>query len=139
MERQMTTPHEIFNPDTLSPPVGFAHAVAATPGRIVHVGGQAGHDPTGSLVGATVAEQFDRAAANVVEALAAAGARPEHLVSLHIYVTDLAAYRSSLGELATAYRSHFGRHYPAIALFGVTELFDPEAKVELVGAAVVPS
>jgi enamine deaminase RidA (YjgF/YER057c/UK114 family) len=35
-------------------------------------------------------------------------------------------------------RRHLGRHYPATALFGVTELFDPAALVELVCTAVVP-
>ena len=139
MGRQVRSPHEIVNPSTLPAPVGFAHAVAAKPGRVVHVGGQVGHDRTGSIVAETVAAQFERAAANVVEALAAAGAVPQHLVSLHIYVTDIQDYRSSLEEIGAAYRMHFGRHYPAIALFGVTELFDPRAKVELVGTAVIPS
>ncbi len=134
----MTTPHEIVNPDALPPAIGFSHAVVAAPGRTVHLGGQTGHDRSGSLPGDTVSEQFDRAAANVVQALAAAGAAPEHLVSLQIYVTDLEAYRAELKELGTAYRRHFGRHYPAIALFGVAGLFDPDAKVELVATAVVP-
>jgi enamine deaminase RidA (YjgF/YER057c/UK114 family) len=138
MERTMTTPHRIVNPESLAAPVGFSHAVSAAPGRTVHVGGQAGHDGTGELVGHSVVEQFDRSAANVVEALVAAGARPEHLVSLHIYVTDVPEYRSSLTQLATIYRRHFGRHYPAVALFGASELFDPAAKVELVAVAVVP-
>jgi hypothetical protein len=32
----------------------------------------------------------------------------------------------------------FGRHYPPLALFGIDELFDPSAFVELVCLAVVP-
>lgn len=134
----MTTPHRMVNPETLPPPVGFAHAVAAAPGRLVFLGGQTAHDREGRLPGESVVEQFDRAAANVVEALAAAGARPEHLVSVQIFVTSAEEYRASLGELGAVYRRHFGRHYPAIALFGVTALVDPQAKVELVGIAVVP-
>jgi len=35
-----------------------------------------------------------------------------------------------------AYRRHFGRHYPAMALLEVSRLFDPEAKVELMAIAV---
>ena len=35
------------------------------------------------------------------------------------------------------WRAHFGRHYPAMGLFGVTELVDPAAKVELMGVAVL--
>jgi enamine deaminase RidA (YjgF/YER057c/UK114 family) len=36
------------------------------------------------------------------------------------------------------YRRHLGRHYPAMALFGVTGLFDPACRVELMCIAVVP-
>jgi hypothetical protein len=36
------------------------------------------------------------------------------------------------------WRKHFGRHYPAVALLGVAELFDEAAKIELVGTAVIP-
>jgi enamine deaminase RidA (YjgF/YER057c/UK114 family) len=127
-----------LNPPTLAAPAGFSHAVVAAPGRTIYLGGQAAHDASGNLVGDSIAEQFARAAANVVAALDAAGARPEHLVSMQIYVTDAEAYRGALADLSVAYREHFGRHYPAIALFEVTGLFDPAAMVELVCIAVVP-
>jgi enamine deaminase RidA (YjgF/YER057c/UK114 family) len=130
--------HEIFNPPGLAPPVGYSHAVAARPGRLVHLGGQAGLDASGALAGDDLGAQFDQAASNLVAALAAAGGSPEDLVSLHIYVTDVADYRRKLEELGEIYRRHFDRHYPALALFGVGELFDPGALVELVGVAVVP-
>ena len=134
----MTSPHEMLNPDDLPPPTGFSHAVVASAGRTVYLGGQTGHDRDGAVVGQAMSEQFRQAAANVVTALAAAGGSPEHLVSMTIYVTDVAAYRDALEELGAAYREHFGRHYPAIALFEVSALFDPAAKVELVCTAVVP-
>ncbi len=134
----MTTPHRLVNPHSLAPPVGFAHAVVAVPGRTVCLGGQTAQGPDGRVRGATVAEQFDVAAANVVEALAAALARPEHVVSLLILVTDIGEYRASLEELGSIYRRHFGRHYPAMALFEVAALLDPAAKVELLAQAVIP-
>jgi enamine deaminase RidA (YjgF/YER057c/UK114 family) len=55
-----------------------------------------------------------------------------------VYTTDAAVYRAVLPELGAAYRRHLGRHYVATALFEVAGLFDPAAKVELVGIAVVP-
>lgn len=134
----MSTPHRIINPSSLAPPVGFSHAVVAAPGRTVFLGGQAAHDATGKLAGTTILEQLDAAAANVVEALAAAGGLPEHLVTIQIFVTDVAAYRSSLKQAASIYQNRFGRHYPAVALFEVSGLFDPNAKVELLCVAVVP-
>ena len=135
----MTTPHHIFNPEALAPPVGYSHAVSAGPGRTVYLGGQTGHDGDGKLVSDDLVEQFEKAASNVVVALKAAGARPEHLVSLQIFVTDASEYTEVLSELAHGYREHLGSHYPAVSLFEVSRLFDPEAKVELVGIAVVPS
>ena len=130
--------HEIVTAPGLAEPVGFAHAVVAAPGRTVYLGGQTAQGPDGAIVGSTMAEQFDRAAGNVVAALAAAGGTPEHLVSLIIYTTAVAEYRAALKELGPLWRRHFGRHYPAVALLGVAELFDEAAKVELVGTAVIP-
>jgi enamine deaminase RidA (YjgF/YER057c/UK114 family) len=132
------SPHRIVNPESLAPPVGYAHAVVAATGRTIYLGGQTAHDADGVLRGDTLAEQFEMAADNLVRALAAAGGRPEHLVSMQIYVTDAAAYRSSLGDIGTVYRRFFGPHFPAMALLEVSGLFDPAAKVELVATAVVP-
>jgi enamine deaminase RidA (YjgF/YER057c/UK114 family) len=122
MERPM-----IVNPPDLPEPVGYAHAVVA--GGTVYLGGQIGE-------GSTLVEQFDAAAAKVVTALRAAGGGPDDLVSLVVYTTDMAEYRASRGELAQVWRRHFGRRYPAIALVGVSELVEPDAKVELMGVAV---
>jgi enamine deaminase RidA (YjgF/YER057c/UK114 family) len=55
-----------------------------------------------------------------------------------IYTSDIEDYRSRLREIGEAYQRAFGKHYPPMALFGITELFDPAAKVELVCVAVVP-
>lgn len=132
------TPHGVVNPADLSPAVGFAHAVVSAPGRVVYLGGQTAALADGTIAGVSLAEQFDRAAANIATALAACGAGPHHLVQLTIYTTDVPAYRAALRDIGAAYRRHFGRHFPATALFGVSELFDRAALVELVGVAVVP-
>lgn len=132
------TPHHLVNPPELVAPIGFSHAVVSGLGRSVHLGGQTGHRPDGTIPDGLVA-QYEAAVANVATALAAAGARPEHLVSLHVYTTDAAAYRDHLSELGAAHRAALGRHYPAMALFEVAGLFDPRAVVELVGVAVVPT
>lgn len=133
------TRHRIVTADGLARPAGFAHAVVAAPGTPVYLGGQTAQRPDGSIVGETMVEQFDVAAGNVVTALRAADAAPQDLVQLLIYVTDVAAYQSSLGAIGTLYRKHFGRHYPAIALFGVAALFDADAMIELLGTAVIPA
>jgi enamine deaminase RidA (YjgF/YER057c/UK114 family) len=132
------TPHEIVNPATLAPPIGFAHAVVAAPGRTVYLGGQVAHDASGRITATTMSAQFGVAADNVLEALRAAGGAPQHLVSLQIFVTDIEAYTEALNPIGASYREHFGKHYPSMALFEVSRLLDPDALVELVGIAVVP-
>jgi enamine deaminase RidA (YjgF/YER057c/UK114 family) len=136
MERPLVSPHEIRNPETLPPALGFSHAVIAQQGRTVYLAGQTAQQPDGSIVGGTMAEQFDVAAGNVVKALDAAGAHPHDLVSMQIFVTDVAEYQRTSKQIGEAYRRHFGRHYPAMALLEVSRLFDPAAKVELMAIAV---
>jgi enamine deaminase RidA (YjgF/YER057c/UK114 family) len=135
----MRTPHELPEVEGLPPSSGFAHAVVAAPGRTVYLGGQTAHGPDGRLAAGGIVEQFSAAAANVVRALDGASGAPSDLVSMQIYVTDVRAYKASLEQIGRAYRAHFGTHYPAIALFEVSSLFDPEALVELVAIAVVPA
>ncbi len=120
--------NRIVNPPELPKPSGFSHALVA--GNTVYLAGQVGS-------GETLVEQFDEAAGNVVTALQASGGKPGDLVSLQVFVRDVAAYRAALGELGAAWHKHFGNHYPAMGLFGVTELFDPGLQVELMGIAVI--
>jgi enamine deaminase RidA (YjgF/YER057c/UK114 family) len=136
--RGRRSPHRIVTAEGLAPPVGFAHAVVAAPGHTVYLGGQAAQGPDGVVTGSGIAEQFDVAAGNLVTVLRAAGGAPEHLVSLQVFTTDAAAYRAALPELGAIYRHHLGRHYVATALFEVAGLFDPAARVELLGIAVIP-
>jgi enamine deaminase RidA (YjgF/YER057c/UK114 family) len=127
----MSARHRIVAPPELPEPSGYAHAVVAGPGRTVYLGGQTG-------AGKTLAEQFDAAAGALVTALRAAGGEPDDLVSLVVFATDMDEYRASLRELGEVWRRRFGRRYPAMALIGASALFDPEARVELMGVAVVP-
>lgn len=136
MERPLASPHELRNPDTLPRPRGFTHVVIAQPGRAVYLAGQTAQQADGQVPDGTIVEQFDLAAENVVRALNAAGARPHDLVSMQIFVTDVAEYRASSKAIGEAYRRHFGTHYPAMALLEVRRLFHPQAKVELMCVAV---
>lgn len=120
--------NRVVNPPGLPRPSGFSHAVVAN--GTVYLAGQIGS-------GETLAEQFDAAAASLLTALATAGGEPGDLVSLQVFTTDVAEYKNSLPALASVWRRRFGEHYPAMGLFGVGELFVPEAKVELMGVAVL--
>ena len=130
--------NEIVTAPELAPPVGYAHAVVGAPGgRTVHLGGQTALGADGAIHGDTFVEQFDVAAGNVLAALRAAGGAPEDLVQMLVFVTDVAEYKASLQELGEVWKRRFGRRYPAIALLGVSALFDEAARVELVATAVI--
>ena len=130
----MSSRHTIVNPDALAKPTGFSHAVVA--GRTIYLAGQTAQRSDGTIAGETMAQQYDQAAANVVTALRAAGGEPSQLVSMQIFVTDVTEYRRLSKEVGEAYRRHFGRHYPAMALLEVRRLFEPAAEVELMCVAV---
>lgn len=129
---------ERVNPPSLARPSGFSHAVVATGGRMVFLAGQVALGADGAIVGRTVAEQFDRALANLLEALRAVGGSPDHLASLTVYVVDLDDYRRQSGEIGLAWRRLVGLEYPAMAAVGVSRLWDPAALVEIQGYAVIP-
>jgi len=128
---------ERINPAELARPSGFSHAVAVTGGRMVFLAGQVGMDPDGKVVSGGVVAQFEQALANLLTALAAAGGQPADLVSLSIYIVDLADYQAHAKEIGAVWRRLAGTEYPAVAGVGVARLWDPEALVELQGIAAV--
>ncbi|MFI5658987.1 RidA family protein [Streptomyces sp. NPDC051684] len=126
------------NPPELSPPTGFSHAVVATGGRMVMLAGQTSLDADGKVVGDTLPAQFTRALTNLLTALRASGGTPEHLARVTVYATDVADYRENARELGRIWRELAGRDYPAMAVIGVSRLWDEQAMVELDGIAVLP-
>jgi enamine deaminase RidA (YjgF/YER057c/UK114 family) len=130
----MTVHH--INPKTLTPPVGFSHAVIAH-GTVVFLAGQTAQDTSGQIVGITLLQQFDQALKNLVCALTEAGSRPELLTKVVIYTTDPDGYTGDLHEVGVIWRSVIGRVYPAMTFVGVNRLFDPAALVEVEAYAVV--
>ena len=129
---------ERVNPPSLGKPSGFSHAVVATGGRLVFLAGQIAHDAGGAIVGDTVVAQFERALANLLEALRAAGGSPAHLASLTVYAVDLDHYRAHGREIGQVWRRLAGQDYPAMAGIGVSRLWHPAALVEIQGYAVIP-
>ena len=67
-----------------------------------------------------------------------AGAGPEHIVRMTMYVTDKHEYLDQLAAVGAAYRETIGRNYPAMAAVEVSALMEDRAKVEIEATAVVP-
>lgn len=116
---------------------GYSNGMVAT-GRFLAVAGQIGWNAQQKFERHDFVGQFDQALANVVAVVEAAGGRAEHILRMTVYVTDVVAYRASAPSLAPSWRKHMGRHYPAMALVGVTALVEPEARVEIEATAVLP-
>ena len=133
----MTMEHEVLHPKNWKPALGYSNGMAAR-GRLVVTGGIIGWNADQVFETDDFAGQAAQVLRSIVEVLACAGARPEHLVRLTWYVTDKHEYLASLKELGRAYRETIGRHYPAMALVQVVALVEDRAKVEIEATAVVP-
>ena len=133
----MTMEHEVLHPKNWKPALGYSNGMAAR-GRLVVTGGIIGWNADQVFETDDFAGQAAQVLRSIVEVLACAGARPEHLVRLTWYVTDKHEYLASLKELGRAYREVIGRHYPAMALVQVVALVEDRAKVEIEATAVVP-
>ncbi|TNC73320.1 RidA family protein [Rubellimicrobium roseum] len=131
------SPHEVLHPASWTPARGYANGIAAD-GRMVFTGGLIGWTADQTFATDDFVGQAAQALRNVVEVLACAGARPEHLVRLTWYVTDKCDYLASLKDLGRAYREIIGNHYPAMALVQVAALVEDRAKVEIEATAVIP-
>jgi enamine deaminase RidA (YjgF/YER057c/UK114 family) len=128
----------ILHPKDWAPTKGFSNGVAAE-GRQVFVAGQIGWNARQEIVSDDFVEQVDQALRNIVDILAEAGARPEHLVRLTWYVTDKREYLARAREVGQAYQRVIGRHYPAMTLVQVAALLEERARVEIESTAVVPA
>lgn len=118
-------------------PKGYSNGVVAT-GKTLYVAGQIGWAPDGTFPDKSFLGQFDRALANVLEVVTAAGGGPVHIARLTIYVTDLDAYRNNLKGVGEIYRRRMGKVFPAMALVGVAGLVERDALVEIEATASLP-
>ena len=119
-------------------PKGYSNAVLAE-GRQVYLAGMVGWNPvTERFETDDFAGQFRQTLANVVAALRAAGAGPEHLVRTTWFITDKRAYLAALKEVGAAWRAEIGRYYPAMSVVEVKSLIEDRAKVEIEATAVIP-
>lgn len=129
--------HQLFNPEGMTPAVGFSYGAVVGDGRVLHIAGITGERPGGGFDESLV-DQFATACRGVARVITEAGGQPSDLVSMTIYTTAMEEYEASMKPIGIAYREVFGRHFPPMALIGASALFDPSAQVELVCVAVVP-
>jgi enamine deaminase RidA (YjgF/YER057c/UK114 family) len=128
---------QILQPPHWARPKGYSNGIAAK-GRLVFVSGMTGWDPQGRLVATDFLGQARQALKNIVDVLAEANSKPEHIVRMTWYVVDRKEYLEAAKTLGAAYREIIGPHYPAMTAVEVTALMVEQARVEIEATAVVP-
>lgn len=129
--------HTTIHPDGWAPALGYANGMVAS-GRTLYLGGQIGWNAQQVFESDDLVEQFRQTLENIVAIVEAAGGRPEHLVSMTWFLTDLDDYTARLKEIGRTYRAVIGKHFPAMAVVEVSRLVERQAKIEIQGIAVLP-
>jgi enamine deaminase RidA (YjgF/YER057c/UK114 family) len=129
---------KLINPVSLGSPKGFSNGVLTDAGgRLLFVAGQIAWDENHAIVSENFVEQFDRALANVISVIVDAGGRPDQIAKMVIYVTNKLEYLEQQTGIGERYRTHMGKHFPAMVLVEVKSLLENEAKVEIEAVAVL--
>ncbi len=127
---------ECINPVDLPTPEIYTQVVVATGSKLVFVSGQQPEDIHGNLVGhGDFAAQTHLAFGNLGRALAAAGARPEQVTKITIYIVNY-KLDDHLPIIEQAQISVFADHKPANVVLGIAAL-SPGYLIEVDAIAVI--
>jgi enamine deaminase RidA (YjgF/YER057c/UK114 family) len=129
---------EIINPKELAAPRGFNHGILTSGGKLLFLAGQDASDAAGRIVApGDLVGQCAQVLRNLHAVVSAAGGTMQDIVKLNVFVADRDAYRAQLKPIGQLFREHFGRYYPAMALFEIARFFQDEALIEMEGFAVI--
>jgi enamine deaminase RidA (YjgF/YER057c/UK114 family) len=128
---------KILQPSHWPRPKGYSNGIVAS-GRTVFVSGMIGWNVKGEIVSSDFVAQVAQTLRNIVEVLAEANAKPEHIVRMNWYVLDKKEYVGAYKQLGSAYREIMGSHFPVMTAVQVSSLIEDAARVEIEVTAVVP-
>jgi enamine deaminase RidA (YjgF/YER057c/UK114 family) len=128
-------PVKCINPEGISAPETFSHVMTATGSRMVFIAGQVAEDD-GKLIGpGDMIAQSRQVFANIGRCLKAAGARPDQVTKLTIFVVNYK--RDYLPQIEKGRISLFGDHKPTDTLVGVAALSHPDYMLEVDAVAMI--
>ena len=128
-------PAQLIRSGRLYAGVPYAYAAAAGHGALVFTAGACPLDESGGVVApGDVRRQAEQAAANLAEALAAAGAQLTDVLKTTIYVAS--GDRADLVAAWDVIRASFGDHDAPSTLLGVATLGYPGQLVEVEAVAL---
>jgi len=127
---------DAFNPPGVAVPFGiFSNAAWQPAGRTLHISGQVGVDETWNVVGpGDMVAQCRQTLENIQAILASVGGNMNDIVSVIVYVTDMAP----LMDVHKVRAEFFSEPYPASTLVQVPALVKPEFLIEISAVAVIP-
>ena len=131
---------QLLQPVHWARPKGYTNGVAVSlaRGRQVFVAGMIGWDGQGQFHADDLVSQVRQALQNIVEVLAEAGARPEHIVRMTWYLTDKREYLLRGKEIGAVFRELIGSFNAAMTAVQVGALIEDRALVEIEATAVIP-
>ena len=143
MTTQASTPVE--NPVEFLDPVGLNQnpafsnvAIVSDSVRTIYIGGQDAIDAAGNIVGVgDIAAQTEQVLRNLRTALAAAGARPEHVVKWNVFIVEGHDFRAGYAAFQRVWGDQ--PKPPVITSAVVKGLAHPDFLVEMDAIAVLPA
>jgi enamine deaminase RidA (YjgF/YER057c/UK114 family) len=130
---------EYINPEGLNNNPAFTNVVVVSGNvKTVYVGGQDSIDDKQQIIGkGDLKAQVEQVLKNLEIALAAGGAKLEHVIKWNLYVVEgqslqegFAAFQSVAGELPKP---------PAISMVFVSGLANPDFLIEMDAIAIIPA
>ena len=131
---------QLLQPAHWARPRGYANGVAVSlaRGRQVFVAGMIGWDAQGHFPSDDLVAQVRQALQNVVDVLAEAGARPDHIVRMTWYLIDRREYLLRAREIGAVFRELIGSFNAVMTAVQVSALIEDRAQVEIEVTAVIP-
>lgn len=127
---------DAFNPPGVIEPFGiFSNAAWQGDGAVLQIAGQVAWDADGKVVGqGDIAAQTEQVLENVKAIVESAGGGMADIVSVIVYVTDMAG----LDRIHAVRARYFEKPYPASTLVQVTGLVHPDLLIEISAVAAIP-
>jgi enamine deaminase RidA (YjgF/YER057c/UK114 family) len=127
-----------INPPELGKPIGYSNGYVTEGGRTVYLAGQVAFNSESTILyPGDLVKQFGQTIDNLQKVVRAAGGELSDFVKMTIFVKSKSDYKAHLLEIGAIYREYFVRHFPAMSLVEVRDLFEDDALIEIEAVAVI--
>jgi enamine deaminase RidA (YjgF/YER057c/UK114 family) len=127
-----------INPLNQTPSPYYTHAISIRGGKTIYISGQTAYNEKYEYPGGDFASQVDQSLKNLLAVLTAANAKPENVVSIHLYVKDY-QQEKHLQPLMSRLTKFFNpEKLPTSTLLGVQSLSRDVLLFEIEAIAFIP-